>query len=251
MLVLARVFGLGEKLGALRHWLQDLGPWGPLVFVIIYIVAVVAAVPGSAITLAAGALFGSVLGVILVSLASTIGASLAFLVSRYFAREAIVNWLGTNENFQRLDRLTAEHGASIVALTRLVPIFPFNLLNYGFGLTRVSFWTYVFWSWLCMLPATVLYVVGADAVAKGLTRGKIPWALVAALALAAIILTLLVKVARSKLKARESLSLAASHPGAASPYIQPEIKPLDEYNQTLVANVHPPKWENPEPATQI
>ncbi len=249
VLILARVFGLGDKLGALRDWLQGLGPWGPLVFVIIYSVAAVAAVPGSALTIAAGALFGSVLGVVLVSLGSTIGASLAFLVSRYFARDTVVTWLGTNEKFQRLDRLTAEHGAIIVALTRLVPIFPFNLLNYGFGLTRVSFWIYVFWSWLCMLPATVLYVVGADAIAKALSRGEIPWALVAVLTGVAVILTLLVKIARSKLRNKESLSLSASHP-ADEPfnYTPPEIKPLDEYNQLLVANVHPPTWMNPEPA---
>ena len=209
--ILARVFGLGDNLGSLRDWLQGLGPWGPLVFVIIYIVAVVAAIPGSAMTIAGGALFGSVGGIILVSLASTIGASLAFLVSRYFARDAIVNWLGKNEKFQRLDRLTAEHGAIIVALTRLVPIFPFNLLNYGFGLTRVPFWTYVFWSWLCMLPATVLYVVGADAVAKGLAKGEVPWVLLLALAVTAVILSLLVKIARSQLRERERLS-APLHP---------------------------------------
>ena len=166
VLILARVFGLGEKLGALRDWLQGLGPLGPVVFTFIYIIAVVAALPGSALSIAAGALFGAVVGVILVSIGATIGASLAFLISRYFARESMVNWLGKNEKFQRLDRLTEEQGAIIVALTRLVPIFPFNLLNYGFGLTRVPFWTYVFWSWLCMLPGIVLFVVGADAVAK-------------------------------------------------------------------------------------
>ena len=76
------------------------------------------------------------------------------------ARDAVANWLSRSEKFQRLDKLTAEHGAIMVALTRLVPIFPFNLLNYGFGLTRVPFWTYVFWSWLCMLPATVVATCG-------------------------------------------------------------------------------------------
>jgi uncharacterized membrane protein YdjX (TVP38/TMEM64 family) len=91
VLILARVFGLGEKLGALRDWLHGLGPLGPVVFLVIYIIGVVAAVPGSALTIAAGALFGSVLGVILVSIGATIGASLAFLISRYFARQSMVN----------------------------------------------------------------------------------------------------------------------------------------------------------------
>jgi len=123
LLVLGRVLGLGERLGELRNWIQGLGPWGPVVFVFLYAAAVVAAIPGSALTVAAGALFGSVLGVILVINAATLGASLAFLVSRYFARDAIAQRLAGNEKFQKLDRLTEEHGAIIVAITRLVPLF--------------------------------------------------------------------------------------------------------------------------------
>ena len=198
-LVLAKVFGLGERMGELRGWIESLGPWGPVVFVLLYIVAVVAMLPGSALTLAAGALFGSVIGVAVVSVGATLGAGAAFLVSRYFARDAAANWLGKNEKFRQLDQLTEKHGAIIVALTRLVPIFPFNLLNYGFGLTRVPFRTYLFWSWLCMLPGTFLYVVGADAVTKGVAQGKVPWPLVGGVAVAAAILTMLVRFARRKL----------------------------------------------------
>lgn len=214
VLVLSKVFGLGERLGDLREWIAGLGPWGPVVFIVLYVAATVAALPGSAITVAAGALFGSVLGVVVVSIASILGASLAFLIGRYFAREAVVSWLSGNEKFLRLDRLTEDHGAIIVALTRLVPIFPFNLLNYGFGLTRVPFGTYFFWSWLCMLPGTVLYVVGADAVAKGLSEGRIPWGLVAAVAAVGVVLVVLVRRARKKLaeKEKETQSEAVSHP---------------------------------------
>jgi uncharacterized membrane protein YdjX (TVP38/TMEM64 family) len=203
-IVLARMFGLGERLGDLRDWIRGLGAWGPVVFVPLYAVAVVAALPGSALTVAAGALFGSVLGVVVVINAATLGASLAFLISRYFARDAIARWLASNEKFRRLDQLTEEHGAIIVALTRLVPIFPFNLLNYGFGLTRVPFWTYVFWSWLCMLPGTILYVVGADALTQGLARGEVPWALIGALVAVGVVLTLLVRYARQRLQGNET-----------------------------------------------
>ncbi len=204
MLALSSIFGLGEKLALLRDWIRSLGAWAPVVFIILYILAVVAAVPGSAITIAAGALFGSVVGVIVVSIGATVGASLAFLISRYFARGAVANWLSNKEKFQRLDQLTEKHGAVMVALTRLVPVFPFNLLNYGFGLTRVRFWTYVFWSWLCMLPGTVLYVVGTDVIAKAIAEGRVPWGLVGVLVVAAIIIALLVRAARKKLRAKES-----------------------------------------------
>jgi pyruvate/2-oxoglutarate dehydrogenase complex dihydrolipoamide dehydrogenase (E3) component/uncharacterized membrane protein YdjX (TVP38/TMEM64 family) len=246
VLVLAKVFNVGEKIGALRDWLVTLGPWGPLVFLLIYIVAVVAALPGAAITIAGGALFGSVLGVILVNIGATIGASLAFLIARYFAREGVVNWLSKSDKFRKLDHLTEEHGDIIVALTRLVPIFPFNLLNYGFGLTRVPFWTYVFYTWLCTLPGTILYVVGADAVSKALEQGRIPWPLVVAFLVALVFLTFLVRSARRKLQMKE-MQITGGVSTAAEPVALPEVSPLDQYNAALVANVRPSDWINPEP----
>lgn len=208
LFVAAWALGLREKLGDLRDWLQSLGPLAPAAFVVLYVAATVAAVPGSALGLAAGALFGAALGVALVSLAATLGASLAFLIARYFAREAVVRWLGENPQFQRLDRLTEQHGAVIVALTRLVPLFPFNLLNYGFGLTRVPFWTYVFWSWLCMLPGTALYVVGADVVVSAFAQGRVPWGLAAVLLTVILLLVGLGWLARRRLAAQESRAAA-------------------------------------------
>jgi len=198
--ILAIVFGAGEKLGTLREWIDSQGVLGPAVFVGLYILGVVAGLPGSALTVAAGGLFGSLLGVILVSFASTIGASFSFLIARYFAREAIANWLSRREKFQRLDRMTEAHGAMIVAITRLIPIFPFNFLNYGFGLTKIPFWTYLFWSWLCMLPGTVLYVVGVDAVIQFFIQRKVPWILVGVITGVGVLLVILIKLARSKIK---------------------------------------------------
>jgi len=203
-LILARVLGLGQRMGDLRNWIETLGILGPVVFVFIYVGAVIAGIPGSAITIAAGALFGSVVGVILVSIAATVGASLAFLIARYFARDSIARWLSTKEKFSKLDRLTERHGAMIVAITRLIPIFPFNLLNYGFGLTRVRFWTFVFWSWLCMLPGTALYVVGTDAITSGISQGQVPWALIGVVLGILILLVVLTRFARRKLKEDET-----------------------------------------------
>ncbi len=203
VLVLARVLGVADKLGELRDWIKGLGALGVLVFVAIYVAAVVAALPAAPMSVAAAALFGAFWGVILINIAATLGASLAFLVGRYFAREAVVNWLGQNEKFRRLDQLTEKHGAIIVALTRLVPFFPFNLLNYGFGLTRVPFWTYVFWTWLCIIPGTVLYVVGADALLQGVAEGRVPWLLVMAFGAALILITLLASYAKRRLQAGE------------------------------------------------
>ena len=198
--ILAGFFGVGQKLNALRDWIAAFGAWGPFVYILVYAAATVAALPGLALTVIAGALFGSIKGVMLVSLASTLGAALAFLVARYLAREAVVGLLKDNPRFQRLDELSETHGAVIVALTRLVPIFPFNVLNYGFGLTKVRFWTYVFWSWLCMLPGTVLYVVGADALVKWIAEGKVPWMLIAICLAVAVLVFFLVRSARRRLE---------------------------------------------------
>lgn len=203
VLLLAKVFGLGERVGGLRLWIESLGAWGPVVFVFLYAAGVVAAIPGSLLTIAAGALFGSFLGVILVSIASTLGAALAFLIARYFARQAVTRWISKNERFRHIDRLTAKRGAIIVGLTRLVPLFPFDLLNYGFGLTSIPFRTYLFWSWLCMLPGTVLYVVGADALFRGLSRRGVPGVLILAMVLTAALLAMLIRYARRKLKESE------------------------------------------------
>ncbi len=210
VMVLARVFGIGDRLASLREWIEGLGSLGPLVFLGLYVVAVVVALPGAVITLAAGALFGAVKGTILVSVGSTVGAALAFLIARYFAREATLGWLGKSDRFRKLDRMTEERGAVIVALVRLVPVFPFNLVNYGFGLTRVPFWTYVFWSWLCMLPGTILYVVGADAATRAIADGRVPWSLVLAGGAILVILVLLVRYARGRLKAKPAADRAGA-----------------------------------------
>ena len=200
LIVLSRTFGLGEKLGDLKDWIADQGVWGPFIFAGVYAVATIAAIPGSALTIAAGALFGSVVGTITVIFGATTGAALCFLIARYFARDAVAASLAKNEKFLKLDKLTEQNGAIIVAITRLVPIFPFNLLNYGFGLTGVPFRTYVLWSFLCMLPGTILYVVGTDAVTTAIEEGRVPWVLVGVVLLIIGLLTVIVKNARKRLE---------------------------------------------------
>lgn len=139
------------------QWVDGLGFWGPLVFVLAYAAAVVAFVPASLLTLGAGAIFGVVWGVIYVFVAATIGAGLSFLVARYVARAAVEKRLATNEKIIAVDRAVAAEGRKIVFLLRLVPIIPFNALNYGLGLTRVSFADYLVGS-IGMIPMTLVYV---------------------------------------------------------------------------------------------
>lgn len=202
-----RALGLGQSLKQLQPWIASLGSLGPLVFIGLYVVATVLAIPGSALTIAGGLLFGGLYGTVYVSIGSTLGAAACFLIARYLARETLLKTFGEKPAFQRLERLSLSQGAWLVALTRLIPLFPFNLLNYGFGLTRVPFVTYLFWSWLCMLPGTVLYVAGTDAVFTGITQGRIPWPLVGLVAAALVLLGLVAQRARGRLENAEKASL--------------------------------------------
>jgi len=156
--VALKYFPVQDLLKSALDWIGKLGPWGPVIFVGLYVVATVLFVPGSVLTLGAGAAFGVALGSVCVSISATLGATAAFLVGRYLARDAIARKIEKHEKFATIDRAVADEGWKIVLLTRLSPIFPFTLLNYAFGLTRVKLSHYVLASWLGMIPGTVMYV---------------------------------------------------------------------------------------------
>ena len=158
LLVSAKVFNIHTHLQSVLEWIKNFGSWGPIIFSVIYILCCVLFIPGSVLTLAAGLLFGVVSGSVIVSFASTTGAALSFLIGRYVAREAIEKKIADNEKFAAIDGAVANEGFKIVLLTRLSPVFPFNLLNYAYGLTKVKFKDYLLSSWIGMMPGTVMYV---------------------------------------------------------------------------------------------
>ncbi len=139
------------------QWITDLGAVGAIAFIVIYIVAAVAFLPGSILTLGAGVVFGIGLGSIYVFIGATIGATLAFLVGRYIARGWVAKKIAGNQKFKAIDEAVGREGLKIVLLTRLSPIFPFNLLNYAYGVTGVSLKDYVLGS-VGMIPGTIMYV---------------------------------------------------------------------------------------------
>jgi uncharacterized membrane protein YdjX (TVP38/TMEM64 family) len=148
---------LGGSLPAFAEWVESLGVWGPAAFVAGYAAAVVAFVPASLLTLVAGAIFGVAEGTAIVFVAAVLGSSAAFLIARHLARRAIEQRIAGDARFAAIDRAVGAEGRKIVLLLRLSPAFPFNLLNYGLGLTRVSFQDYLTAS-VGMLPGTLLYV---------------------------------------------------------------------------------------------
>ena len=157
---LSRYFNLGTLLNeeTLRELIERAGAWAPFFFVLFYALAPVLFLPGLPITLAAGLLFGPIWGVVYAIVGATIGATLSFLLARYFMRDWIKSKIATTR-FATLYENSATQGWKLVAFTRLVPLFPFNLLNYAFGVTAISLPIYVIVSFFCMLPACIAYVV--------------------------------------------------------------------------------------------
>ncbi len=139
-------------------WVAGRGATGILVYVLAYAVAAVFLVPGAIFTLGGGFIFGVFRGTVAVSLGSTLGAALAFLIARYVARKSVLRLAAKNAKFAAIDGAIGRQGWKIVLLLRLSPLIPFNVSNYLYGLTGVRFWPYVLASWAGMLPVTVLYV---------------------------------------------------------------------------------------------
>ncbi len=215
------------------RWLTDqvnrLGIWGPVVFALGYIVAAVVFVPGSALTLAAGAIFGLLWGTVIVSIASTVAAAVAFLIGRYVARGAVERQAHRYPKFGAIDKAIGEQGWKIIALLRLSPAIPYSIGNYVYGLTSVRFWPYVLASWIAMLPGTFMYVylghVGRATVA-GTQRTPGQWALLIVGLIATILVTVYITyLARKAIRGRVAQAQpTAAGNGQADMKHQPSIR---------------------------
>ncbi len=212
LLAIARLLPMGRIVDVLGAAVQDMGIWGPLVFAGVYVVATVLMLPGAALTLAAGAIFGLLWGTVAVSIGSTTGAAMAFLIGRYLARDTVERKLGKFPKFRAVDRAVSEGGWKIVALLRLSPAIPFNLQNYLYGLTAIRFWPCVIASWIAMLPGTFMYVYlgyagrAGVAAATGESAGRTPvqWAMLGVGLVATIVVTVYVTKLARRAIARQS-----------------------------------------------
>lgn len=143
---------------AIQQQVDDWGTMAPVMFFLAYVVATVAFVPGIVVTMAAGLAFGPLWGTLVVSISSTVGATLAFLIARYVARDAVEGFLSKQTWFEKFRANVQEDGFNYVLFVRLVPLFPFNALNYASGLTPLKLRHYVIGSMIGMLPGTFAYV---------------------------------------------------------------------------------------------
>jgi len=157
LIIATKHFDIRELLQASLLWVDSLGVLAPIVYMIIYNLATLLFIPGSLLTLKGGCLFGLFWGSIYVTIAAMFGAICAFLIGRYLSRDWVCKQIENHPKFKAINQAVKREGWKIVLLTRLSPIFPFNLLNYVFGVTQVSLKDYVLGS-IGMIPATVVYV---------------------------------------------------------------------------------------------
>lgn len=208
---------LGMKFIPIREWLRNFNEWvsqmgvaGIFIFIGVYALATVLLAPGSVLTIGAGFVFGLWKGFLAVSVGATLGASLAFLIARFIARDKVEAIARRNEKFRKIDNAIGKQGAELIFLLRLSPVIPFNLSNYFYGLTGVKFWPYVFASWSGMIPGTLLYVyigtAGKAAVSAAAGSGAVQygwqyWTFMTVGLAATLIVTIWVtKIARDALK---------------------------------------------------
>ena len=213
LIVVANSLGITEKINNILQsaidWVDRLGTVGFLVFIAIYILATIFLLSGAVLTLGAGTIFGVVNGSILVSVASTLAATVAFLIGRYLARDWVAKQIENQPKFKAINAATEREGWKIVGLTRLSPVFPFVFLNYAFGLTKVSLQDYVIASWIGMMPGTIMYVylgsIGKAASGGGKTPAE--WALFVVGLLATVAVTVYVtKIAQKALNSEIKIS---------------------------------------------
>ena len=205
-----------QWLRSFNDWVGQMGVAGIFIFIIVYAVATVLLAPGAILTIGAGFAFGLWKGFLAVSGGATLGASLAFLVARFIARDKIEAIAKGNEKFRNIDSAIGKQGAKLIFLLRLSPVIPFNLSNYFYGLTGVKFWPYVLASWIGMMPGTFLYVyigtagraaVAAAAGGAAVKHGWQYWTFLGFGLAATVIVTIWVtKIARDALKSKERIS---------------------------------------------
>src|SRR6266699_6065513 len=214
LLLAARFLPVQQWLRSFNDWVGKMGLAGIFIFIAVYAAATVLLAPGAILTIGAGFAFGLWKGFLAVSAAATLGASLAFLVARFVARDKIVAMARRNTKFQRIDNAIGKQGAKLVFLLRLSPVIPFNLSNYFYGLTAVKFWPYVLASWIGMMPGTFLYVyigvAGKAAIitaagGEGVKHGWQYWTFLGIGLAATVVVTIWVtKIARDALRKTEA-----------------------------------------------
>ncbi|MFP4331010.1 MAG: TVP38/TMEM64 family protein [Alkalispirochaetaceae bacterium] len=161
-----------DNIQTMRSWINGLGWIGPVIYVGLYMASALFFIPGSPLALLAGFVFGPIWGALLAVTGATLGAAAAFLAARYAAREMVAGWMKSNPQLKKIDDGVNEQGWRMLMITRLVPVFPYNVQNFVYGLTKINLLQFVLVSWICMLPGAVAFAFMAGSIAAGEGMGN-------------------------------------------------------------------------------
>jgi uncharacterized membrane protein YdjX (TVP38/TMEM64 family) len=189
--VAGRLVDVDRHVETAQGWTAALGSVAPAAYLAVYVVVTLLGGPGLPFTLLSPLLFGVGPAIVVMVVASAASAALAFLIARHFARDTLARRLGRAEGFARVSALVEAHDWAVIPAVRILPLAPFAVVNYGFGLTGISFWRYFGWSELAMVPMNAVLVAGAGLFYDVATRGTASWPLLAAAAGAALVLVAL------------------------------------------------------------
>lgn len=156
-----------KNIQKLKEWINGFKILAPIVYIGLYIVSALFFLPGLPITLLAGIAFGPLLGALYADIGATLGATGAFLIARYAARGMVEGWAQSNEQFRKIDEGVQKQGWRMLMITRLVPVFPYNIQNFAYGLTKINLVTFIVVSFLCMLPGAAAFTFMAGAIVEG------------------------------------------------------------------------------------
>lgn len=179
------------------HLLQDLirqsGIYGYVLYILLFIVAALCLIPGSMLVIVGGILFGPLVGTLVSLFAATVASALSFLLARWLGRDLLLKYVGHTATFQAIEKGIAQSGSDFLILTRLVPLFPYNIQNYAYGLTAIPFWSFTVISTLTTFPGLFIYtLMSHELVSDGITL-----AFMVNLSIAGIILFTLVQAAKA------------------------------------------------------
>lgn len=203
---------------AFQRWLGAMGPWGVALFSVLFVICIVALVPGSALSVTAGLTYG-IWGAPIAVIGATVGSAIAYLIARHLMRDTVDAWIGRSRHLRAVEDAVNEEGWHVVALVRLSPLLPFNVQNYLFGITHIRFWPYVWATFFGILPGTVFDVYLGSIGSRPLDeRSPLEWIVVGTgLVATAVLVWLVGRKAKQRLESGVDLSAAAPGSPADAP----------------------------------
>ncbi|PAB58343.1 TVP38/TMEM64 family protein [Anaeromicrobium sediminis] len=173
-----KVFGIYDYISMdnienLQTWIKSFEPLGPIVYIFIFIVGCLLFLPAPPLVILAGLVFGPLMGTLWTALAAIIADATAFLVARYAARDMIAKWANENKSFKRIDEGVKKEGWRILMITRLIPVFPYMIQSYAYGLTNIQFSSYILVSWICTIPGIIAFTFMGGAIGSDGSAMKI------------------------------------------------------------------------------